>query len=190
LLDLLNQFQDYKSFAVELGAGDGNMLRLIAASNPETLVIGIELNHGQCELARSKGLPDNAVLLEANYDQVIPLLPDLSLDWVLSIFPDPAFIDEEKVDVWVPFYRNVLLKLKTNGTLRVITELTDDLFQPVSDPEFNQWVARMKSIFMSIGYVVNECFEGAPKEYSSRCLDQFRGDPARIRIATFDMAKQ
>jgi hypothetical protein len=32
--------------------------------------------------------------------------------------------------------------------------------------------------------------EGSPEEYSTRCLDQFRGDPERIRITTVDFAKE
>jgi hypothetical protein len=31
--------------------------------------------------------------------------------------------------------------------------------------------------------------EGAPPEYSSRCIDQFRADPKRIRMVTLDLKK-
>jgi hypothetical protein len=43
--------------------------------------------------------------------------------------------------------------------------------------------------FRSLGFQVAEVTEGSPEEYSSRCLDQFRGDPERIKMLTVDFAK-
>ena len=165
------------------------MLRTLANKNPSTLHIGIESNSKECEKARLAGLPKNAVLLEGAFSEFLPRLPASSIDFALALFPDPSYIDERRLDAWGPLYADVLAKLKPGGTLRVVTELTDELLQPVQNSVYERWVEWLKSAFQSLGFVLVSASEGAPQEYSSRCLDQFRGDPQRIRIVTLDLQK-
>ncbi len=81
------------------------------------------------------------------------------------------------------------LKLKTGGLLRLVTEITDDLLEPVSDEAYNTWVQWLSQIFQSVGFTIKACMEGPPAEYSTRCLTQFRGDSDRIRMVTLDLVK-
>src|SRR5262249_28066874 len=94
-----------------------------------------------------------------------------------------------KLDSWKPLYCSVLAKLKRGGIFRLVTELTDELLRPVPDGDYQKWVTWLKSVFQSMGFDITREFEGAPVEYSSRCLDQFRGDSERIRIVTLDLQR-
>ena len=179
----------FQKLAVELGCGDGKMLHWLASANSDTFFIGIEINHEEYLRARLRKVPSNAVLIEASCEEIVGSLDDLSLDFVLAVFPDPALVDSKKEKEWRPFYQKLFKKLKSHGRFRLITELTDDLLQPVYQAEFEKWVEWLKSAFSLIGFSVQNWFEGAPPEYSSRCLDQFRADPLRIRIVTFDFFK-
>jgi hypothetical protein len=68
--------------------------------------------------------------------------------------------------------------------------MTDELLQPVSDKAYARWAGWLASSFVSIGFSLKSQREGALAQYSSRCLDQFRGDPERIRISTLELAKE
>nr|MDQ3976150.1 hypothetical protein [Thermoproteota archaeon] len=100
-----------------------------------------------------------------------------------------AFIDEKSEEQWKPFYRSVYSKLKKKGRLRLVTELTDELLQPVSDDRYSAWADWLKSCFISLGFTLAGQQEGAPRQYLSRCIKQFRADPERIRMITLDLLK-
>jgi hypothetical protein len=72
----------------------------------------------------------------------------------------------------------------------LVTEITDELLQPVTDEVYTKWITWLKVCFLSIGFVLTDQREGAPAQYSTRCLDQFRGDPERIRMITLEFTKQ
>lgn len=183
-------FSSWPRVIVELGMGDGRLLESMAKRDTSSLHVGIELNGEQCKRAQSKIALANVEILSGSFEDVVPSFPNESVDRFIMVLPDPRYIDEKKQDMWKPFYNTVFAKLKKNGTLELITEITDELLQPVSDEAYAIWAGGIISSFLSIGFVAKSQREGAPAQYSSRCLDQFRGDPERIRLATFELAKQ
>ncbi|HEX2558333.1 MAG TPA: methyltransferase domain-containing protein [Nitrososphaera sp.] len=187
-MDFAKVFSSHPKVTVELGMGDGRLLESLA-KNDSGLYVGIELNSEQCGQARSRIALDNVLILDGSFEDIVPAFPDTSVDRFVAVLPDPAYIDEKKQDRWKPFYKVVNAKLKPGGTFQLVTEMTDELLQPVSDGDYERWSGWLAKSFSSIGFIVDRR-EGAPARYSSRCLDQFRGDPERIRIVTLDMAKQ
>lgn len=182
-------FSGYPTITVELGMGDGKVLESLAKADADSLFVGIELDSKQCEQVRSRMTLPNVTVLNGSFEEIVPKFPDHSVDLFIGVLPDPAYIDEKKERCWKPFYRTVYSKLKRGGTFRLVTEITDELLQPVSDVQYVEWSGRIKSIFRSIGFSIVSEQEEAPAGYSSRCLDQFRGDPERIRIMTLELAK-
>lgn len=187
-MDFARLFSSHPKVAVELGMGDGRLLESLA-KNDSGLYVGIELSSEQCGQARSRIALDNVLILDGSFEDIVPAFPDASVGRFVAVLPDPTYIDEKKQDRWKPFYKMVHAKLKPGGTFQLVTEITDELLQPVSDSDYERWSGWLAASFSSIGFTVNRR-EGAPSEYSSRCLDQFRGDPERIRITTLDMIKQ
>ena len=51
----------------------------------------------------------------------------------------PNYIDRAKESLWIPFYQDIYKKLKEKGTLTIVTEITNDLLEPVTDNEFRTW---------------------------------------------------
>ena len=184
---------------VELGMGDGRLLKKLVdigsdiKLNPNTLTptyIGIEIDKKQFEVAEGHlKLNENVILLNASFEQVLPMLHDGTIDQILGVLPDPAFIDKPNQNRWHSFYEIVYSKLKTGGLLRLVTELTNDLLEPVPDQVYDNWVNWLSGVFRSIGFTIRDCRDRAPPEYSTRCLTQFMGDPERIRIVTLDLLK-
>jgi tRNA G46 methylase TrmB len=184
---------------VELGMGDGRLLKKLVDKgsdiklNPSTLTptyIGIEIDKKQFEVAEEHlKLNENVILLNASFEQVLPMLHDDSIDQILGVLPDPAFIDKPNQNRWHSFYEIVYSKLKTGGLLRLVTELTNDLLEPVPDQVYDNWVNWLSGVFRSIGFTILDCRDRTPPAYSTRCLTQFMGDPERIRIVTLDLLK-
>jgi tRNA G46 methylase TrmB len=187
---MLDKLTSYPRVVVELGTGDGRLLKALAKRDSGSLYVGIELDDEQCKQAQLRIMLSNVVILSHSFEDIVPTLPDGSVDQFIAVLPDPKFIDEKKEDIWKPFYKTVYSKLKSGGTLELVTEITDELLQPVSDEAYARWAARLRSRLLSIGFTLESQQEGAPAQYSSRCLDQFRGDPERIRIVTLELAKQ
>jgi tRNA G46 methylase TrmB len=184
-MDFVRLFSLHPKVTVELGIGDGRLLENLAKTS-SGLYVGIDLSSEQ---ARSRIALDNVMILDGSFEDIIPSFPDASIDRFIAILPDPAYIDEKKQDKWKPFYKVVRAKLKLGGTFQLVTEITDELLQPVSNGDYERWSEWLASSFSSIGFMVNQ-HEGAPAGYSSRCLDQFRGDSERIRMTTLNMIKQ
>jgi tRNA G46 methylase TrmB len=170
--------------------GDGRVLESLAKHDSRSLYVGIELDNEQCRQAQSRVALDNVVILNGSFEDIVPTFPDCSVDRFIAMLPDPAFIDEKKQVMWEPFYRTVYSKLKPGGRLELVTEITDELLQPVGDEQYKKWAAWLRAAFLSMGFIIASEREGAPAQYSSRCLDQFRGDAGRIRMATLELAKQ
>ncbi len=191
-MDFGNLFSSYSKIIVELGMGDGRLLESLVENDASSssLYLGIELKKELCEHARSRmQFRNNILIIDGSFEEVLVDFPDASVDHFMVVLPDPAYIDEKKQQKWIPFYKMVNAKLKNNGTLRLITEITDDLLQPVSDSEYFRWTSWLHTIFSSISFLVLDLHEGAPVDYSSNCLDQFRGDQKRIRMTTLEMGK-
>lgn len=183
-------FSSWPRVIVELGMGDGRVIESLAKRDSSSLYVGIELDSDQCRRAQSRIALANVVILSGSFEDIVPTFPDGSVDRFIAVLPDPGFIDEKKHGRWEPFYKTVYSKLKKNGTLELVTEITDELLQPVSDEQYGKWADWLRASFLSIGFGLKSQQEGAPAQYSSRCLDQFRGDPRRIRIVTFDLQKR
>jgi tRNA G46 methylase TrmB len=182
-------FSSWPRVIVELGMGDGRVLEILAKQDSSSLYVGIELDGEQCRQAQSRIALSNIVILAGSVEDIVPTFPDGSIDRFIAVLPDPAFIDEKKQDRWKPFYDIVYSKLKPGGTLGLVTEITDELLQPVSDEAYEKWATWLGDSFLSIGFALEDQYEGAPVQYSSRCLDQFRGDVERIRMVTLELTK-
>lgn len=169
--------------------GDGRLLESLAKRNPNFMYVGIELDNDQCLQAQSRITLPNVTIINSSFEDIVPKFLDESVDQFIIVLPDPAFIDQKKEKQWTPFYKFVYSKLKKYGRLQLITELTDDLLEPISDDQYSTWAQWLKSCFLSIGFSLASQEDGAPREYSSRCIDQFRGDPKRIRMITLDLVK-
>jgi tRNA G46 methylase TrmB len=193
--------EDNSSVIVELGMGEGELLKLMVenefdinlqASRKTVRYIGIELDKKAFGVAKSliKDGNHDIILLNGSYEQILPNFPDNSIDQILEVLPDPDFIDKAYQSRWKLFYEIVYSKLKIGGLLRLVTEITGDLYEPISDHVFEEWVAWLSQTLKSLGFTILHCKGGAPPEYSSRCLTQFRGDPQRIRMVTLDLVKK
>ena len=183
-------FSSWPRVIVELGMGDGRLLESLAKRDVGSLYVGIELDSDQCRQAQSRIALANVVILAGSIEDIVPTFPDCSVDRFIVVLPDPGFIDEKKQGRWKPFYKVVYSKLKPGGTLELVTEITDELLQPVTDEAYEKWAAWLRASFLSIGFALANQHEGTPMQYSSRCLDQFRGDAERIRMATLELAKR
>jgi hypothetical protein len=170
---------------VELGTGDGRLLEELAKNDDsESLYIGIEKDEKKCEYAKLHISHKNVRIISGAFEDILPRFPNNSLDRVIAVLPSPDFIDYDRYQIWKSFYSIVGLKLKGSGSFQLITEITHHLLQPVTDIEYEKWVNGLLMIFQSIGFEIISKEEGAPSEYSTTCLDYFRSDPKRIRIAT------
>lgn len=186
---------------VELGMGDGRLLRKLleadkeadrkAANGKSRKYVGIELDRSNYERAKSllKNYA-NVKLVNGSFEVLINDFLDCSIDEIISVLPDPKFIDIQSQDIWDKFYRIVNRKMSRHGRFLLVTELIDDLLQPVSDEAYNAWVHWIVYTFQNLGFILVKSNEGPPDEYESECLERFKGDPERIRLATFDFVKR
>ena len=186
---------------VELGMGDGRLLRKLleadkeadrrAANGKSRKYVGIELDRSNYEIAKSmlKNYA-NVKLVNGSFEVLINDFLDCSIDEIISVLPDPKFIDIQSQDIWDKFYRIVNRKMSRHGRFLLVTEVIDDLLQPVSDEAYNAWVHWIVYTFQNMGFILVKCNEGPPNEYESECLERFKGDPERIRLATFDFIKR
>jgi tRNA G46 methylase TrmB len=184
---------------IEFGMDDGRLLKKLIEQDHDIKLdtntssvtyIGIEVDRRRFEAAESLMKNDkNVILLNASFEEILPMFPDGSIDQILDVLPDPAYIDRTNQDSWQSFYKVVYAKLKPAGLLRLVTEITDDLLEPVSDETYNKWVHWLSQMFRSLGFTIRDSMDGPPAEYSTRCLTQFRGDAERIRMVTLDLVK-
>jgi len=186
---------------VELGMGDGRLLRKLleadkeadrrAANGKSRKYVGIELDRSNYEIAKSllKNYA-NVKLVNGSFEVLINDFLDCSIDEIISVLPDPKFIDIQNQDIWDKFYRIVNRKMSRDGRFLLVTEVIDDLLQPVSDEAYNAWVHWIVYTFQNMGFILVKSNEGPPDEYESECLERFKGDPERIRLATFDFIKR
>jgi phospholipid N-methyltransferase len=186
----LSIISKYEKVIVELGSGDGRLLKKLVEdeTSRNTLAIGIELDTSQYEKSCDLIEKNNMHFINNSFEVLLPDFPDESIDSIISVLPAPRYIDNDFQELWVPFYQIVLKKLKETGSLILVTELTDDLFQPVSASDFVVWKYWLESVFISIGFKLRT-IDGVPSNFSSQFLDQFKGDPERIKIVTLIMRK-
>ena len=185
---------------LELGCGDGLLLgKLLEAertgdtiqnNSRKSFYIGIECDSLKYNKATSVVEHfSNVKLLNGSFEVLIHEFSDCSIDKIISVLPDPEFIDIQNQYRWKKFYSVLNHKLVANGRLRIVTELTDDLLQPVTANAYDMWVQEIIEIFGELGFSLIRILDGPPLEYESECLRRFKQDPQRIRLATFDFAK-
>jgi hypothetical protein len=186
---------------VELGIGDGRLLRKLLDVDKEAnrkdikekrpMYIGIEIDKSNYDKANSLLENfDNVKLINGSFEVLINDFSDCSIDEIISVLPDSKFIDIGRQDSWQKFYRVVNRKMSRHGSFRLVTELIDDLLQPVSDDAYNVWLHWIIDTFENLGFLLTQILEGSPDGYESECLERFKGDPERIRLATFDFIKK
>ena len=184
-----NNIPKNKKLVVELGIGDGNLIKSLSEKNHDYYFIGIEIQEGYFNKAKYNIKSPNVMLLNFSFEDVLPLFEDESIYKIISVLPDPKYIDKNYRKEWEIFYKIVYKKLLKKGLFILITEITDELFQPVSNDCFYKEVDNLKQIFQSIGFIVLNDFEGYQENYMTSFLQTFNGDPERIRIINFEFTK-
>lgn len=186
---------------VELGTGDGRLLKKLieierikicdGVTKVGNIYVGIELDDSNYNKAKStlQGFT-NVLMIKGSFEVLINAFSDGSIDEIISVLPDPDFIDIEKQYRWQNFYKVMNRKMSGRGMFRLVTELIDDLLQPVPEDAYKSWVHRVVDTFKNLGFSLLQMSEGSPEGYESECLERFISDPERIRIATFDFMKR
>jgi tRNA G46 methylase TrmB len=187
--EFLDDIPKDKKLVLELGIGDGNLIKLLSEKNQDYYFIGIEKKESYFNKAKSSIKSKNVKILHTSFEAVLPLFEDNSIYKVISVLPDPKYIDKNYKSNWEILYKIIYKKLVRQGKLILITEITDELFQPVSNNEFYKEVEYLKQIFQSIGFIVLNVFEGYQENYMTSFLQEFSGDPKRIRIINFEFTK-
>ncbi|HJR85037.1 MAG TPA: methyltransferase domain-containing protein [Nitrososphaeraceae archaeon] len=188
---IISTISKFQKVIVELGIGDGQLLQDVVRSrqSPDTCYVGIEIDEKQIQLARQKLREKNVYLINESFEKVVLYLPDNYVDEFILVLPSPDYIDKSKESRWSSFYRDILTKLKVNGSLLIITEIINDLLEPVTEYEFKLWKNWLIGKFISLGFIIKEIYDDSPKYFRSRYLEQFRGDESRIKIVTLILTK-
>lgn len=181
----------FDKMVVELGIGDGQLLEKVVRNqkSTSTCYVGIEIDAKQIQVARDKLQENNVYLINESFEKVVSYFPDNYVDEFIFVLPPPEYIDRSKESLWISFYQGIYKKLKEKGTLTIVTEITNDLLEPVTDNEFRTWKNWLICKFVNLGFMIKESFDDSPVYYSSHYLEQFRGDRSRIKIITLILIK-
>lgn len=181
----------FHKIVVELGTGDGQLLERLVRErkSTNTCYVGIEIDAKQIQLARDKVREKNVYLLNESFEKTVRGFPDKYVDEFIFVLPPPDYIDICMESQWSPFYREIFKKLKENGSLIMITEIINDLLEPVTDCEFKIWKNWLINKFISFGFIIKETYNYSPRFFKSHYLEQFRGDTSRIKILTLILIK-
>jgi hypothetical protein len=190
----LRKIQLAEKVIVELGMGDGRVLqRLVEEYSGDRSVayVGIEKDKILADQARMHVNSQNVSIVNSMFEQILILFYDQCIDLVVMVLPDPDYIDPVHHEKWSPFYGQLIhSKLKDFGVLKIVTEIIDDLLEPVSDVTYSTQVNWLIDAFFNLGFRLLIKKDGPPMGYTSLYLDKFRADPQRIRIVTLDFAKR
>lgn len=192
----LAEFKDYKKLVVEIGSGDGRLLHNLGnLYDKETVfLIGIEIDKIQyieaCSMTEKLN-KKNIQFINDSFENVFLSFNDKSIDTVISVLPHPDYIDKAHQDRWIHTYKMIYKKIKDDGYFILVTEITDELLQPVSETDYINWKEWLVKTFKSIGFKTFRTIDnGAPLCFSSHYLDTFRNDPQRIKILTLVTIKE
>ncbi len=189
----IKSHDNYDKIIVELGSGDGKLLNNLGNlyDGDSVLLIGIEKDHSQyitsCKEIRNK----NIQFINEPFESVLTNFNDNSLDTVLSVLPHPEYIDKANLKIWFPIYKTILDKMKIRGYFILVTELIDELLEPVSNSDYTSWKKWLIETFSLIGFNLFKIIDGAPSSphFSSHYLNKFKNDPERIKIITLVLTK-
>lgn len=189
----LRKFLQAEKIVVELGIGDGRLLADLAkeCKGEGTIAyVGIEKDKSLVNRARLRLNSQNAIVINSMFEKTLILFYDESIDLIIMVLPDPNYIDPIHYDKWSEFYGQLVYsKLKRYGNLKIVTEIIDDLLEPVSDEIYSAQVNWLIKAFSDLGFKLINKKEGPPIGYSSIYLDKFGADSDRIRIVTLDLSK-
>ncbi|MGN6707966.1 MAG: class I SAM-dependent methyltransferase [Candidatus Nitrosocosmicus sp.] len=186
----------YKKVVIEIGSGDGRLLNDLAdLYNKETVfLIGIETDRKQyikaCSLSEKLN-KKNIEFINEPFEKVFLNLDDKSVDTVIAVLPHPDYIDKMHQDRWIPIYKTIYDKIKEKGFFILVTEITDELLQPVSETDYLNWKKWLVETFSSIGFKMFRVMDNrSPLCFSSHYLNTFKNDPQRIKIITLVTIKK
>lgn len=189
----INSFFNYDKIIIEIGSGDGRLLNTLAKiyhKDDNVLFIGIEIDECQYQNSCTQVIGENVKYINGAFENVLADISNNTVDTLISVLPHPDYIDITNQQRWIPVYKTILSKIKYCGYFILVTELTDELLEPVSTSAYNVWKAWVIETFSSIGFDIVKVIDGAPLYFSSHCLDKFKNDPQRIKIITLVMTKQ
>jgi len=188
---IISTTSTFHKVVVELGIGDGQLLEKIVRDqkSTNTCYVGIEIDANQIQLAHDKLREKNVYLVNESFEKTLSCFPDKYVDEFIFVLPPPDYIDKGTESRWSPFYHEIFNKLKDNGSLTVVTEIINDLLEPITDYEFRIWKNWLTNKFISLGFIIKEFHNDSPEYFSSHYLEQFRGDTSRIKIVTLILIK-
>jgi hypothetical protein len=194
----IGPINNHEKIIVEIGSGDGRLLTNLADAydKEDILLIGIEIDQSQytssCLRIEGRNKKNNSIqFINESFEKVLASFQDNTIDTIISVLPHPKYIDKANEEMWIPIYRTILGKMKLHGDFILVTEIIDELLQPVSPSNYRVWKTWLVETFSLIGFNVLEIIDdGVPSSFSSHYLDKFRNDPERIRIMTLVMAKK
>lgn len=175
---------------VELGCGDGVLLHRLSKIYKNSFLIGIELDKEKFQNCLQLINAENVKLINDSFISIVPIFKNNSIDKFIAILPDPKFIDLKNQETWEKFYSQIFEKLKKNGVLIIITEITDEMLNPVSIGQYNKEVDKMECIFNTIGFKTIKKIGRYPSIYSTSLLKKFSKDKERIKIVFFSFLKK
>ncbi len=190
--DVIKPPHNHGKIIVEIGSGDGRLLNNLATLyhiDDNVLLIGIEIDESQCRDSCAQIKRGNVQFINDEFERVLASFSDETVDTVISVLPHPDYIDRTHQQKWVPIYKAILDKMKPCGHFILVTELTDELLEPVSNSDYKVWKRWVIETFGLIGFDVTKVIDGAPLYFSSHYLDKFKNDPQRIKIITLILAK-
>ncbi len=176
----------------EIGSGDGRLLKNIANlfnNSDNILFLGTETDSSLYLDYCRKLNNNNICFINEPFENVLLQIASNTLDIVLSILPCPKYIDKNRQEEWIPMYSLILNRMKEKGFFILVTELIDELLQPVSLNDYLSWKKWISDTFCLIGFKIVGIIDGTPSCISSYCIDKFTNDPQRIRITTIMMTK-
>lgn len=188
---IISTTSTFHKVVVELGTGDGQLLEKLVRNrkSTKTCYVGIEIDAKQIQLARDKLREKNVYFVNESFEKTISCFPDKYVDEFIFVLPPPDYIDKSMESLWSPFYQEIFKKLKYNGSLIMVTEIINDLLEPVTDSEFKLWKNWLIDKFTSLGFTIQDTYDESPRYFDSRYLEQFRGDSSRIKIVTLILLK-
>ena len=188
---IVSTLSTFDKVIVELGMGDGQFLNgLIKYRNsPNTCYVGIEIDGKQIRKAYDKLRDKDIYLINDSFENVLSFFPDDYVDEFIFVLPSPNYIDINSESQWTLLYQGIYKKLKDRGTLTIVTEIINDLLEPISDNEFNSWKKWLTSKFVDIGFRLKGICDDCPSYYNSHFLAQFRADKLRIKLITLILTK-